>query len=81
MAKVKLNLSIDDDIKEILLKKAEEQHRTVASLITEYALNDCKIMMKEHEKEFEYRDKVYEEVKKSLANCDFEKAQELMKFL
>lgn len=81
MAKVKLNLSVDEEIKEILKEKAADQHKTVAAMITDFALNDCKIMLAEHEKEFAYRDKVYAEVKKALADCDFEKANELMKFL
>lgn len=39
MAKVKLNLSLDADIKEALEQYAKEQHTTVSAVITAYALN------------------------------------------
>lgn len=38
MAKVKLNLTLDEDIKERLVIAAEEKHMTVSALITQYAL-------------------------------------------
>lgn len=38
-----------------------------------------KLLQEQNDKIFAYRNKVYAEIDKAITNCDFEKAQELMK--
>lgn len=86
MAKERLNITIDTDTKERLNEIAEREGKSVSAVISSWTdrdldgrIEELKMLQEQNDKIFNYRNKVYAEIDKAIANCDFEKAQELMK--
>lgn len=86
MAKERLNITIDTDTKERLNEIAEREGKSVSAVISSWTdrdldgrIEELKMLQEQNDKIFAYRNKVYAEIDKAIANCDFEKAQELMK--
>lgn len=86
MAKERLNITIDTDTKERLNEIAEREGKSVSAVISSWTdrnldgrIEELKMLQEQNDKIFAYRNKVYAEIDKAIANCDFDKAQELMK--
>ena len=86
MAKERMNITIDSDVKERLQVIADRQGKSVSAVISSWVdkdydtrLEELKLLQEQNREILNYRNKVYAEIDKAICNCNFEKAQELMK--
>lgn len=86
MAKERLNITIDTDTKERLNKIAERENKSVSAVISSWVdrdldgrIEELKLLQEQNKKIFAYRNKVYAEIDKAITDCDFDKAQEIMR--
>lgn len=86
MAKERLNITIDTDTRDRLNQIADREGKSVSALISSWTdrdidgrIEELKMLQEQNEKIFAYRNKVYAEIDKAIADCDFERAQEIMR--
>lgn len=86
MAKERLNITIDTDTRDRLNKIADREGKSVSALISSWTdrdidgrIEELKLLQEQNEKIFNYRNKVYAEIDKAITDCDFDKAQEIMR--
>ena len=88
MAKERINITIDSDTRERLQAIADTQGKSVSAVISSWIdrdidtrIEELKLLQDQNRQIFEYRNKIYAEIDKAICECDFERAQDLMKYL
>lgn len=86
MAKERINITLDAGTRGRLVEIAEKQGKSVSAVISSWVdrdmdtrIEELKLLQKQNDEIFKFRNKVYAEVEKAITECNFERAQELMR--